>query len=189
VSLRRSATRVWLPLIALVLGAAGSARAGDVAASAAESGLPAALVEEAERVRPGAVVHLRFTLSSVEGEVLDSNRDRTPLVFTVGQDEVIRGLERALLGMRVGESRRVTVPPEEAYGPVDPAAVTEVPAERLPAEARTPGARVRARTGSGREVLARVREVRDGTVVLDLNHPLAGRTLVFDVEIVLVEPP
>jgi FKBP-type peptidyl-prolyl cis-trans isomerase 2 len=199
VSARGRAIRRWLAPVVLVLGTAGPAApdpsggepAGGepAAAPATGSGPAAAPADEAERVRPGAVVHLRFTLWGAGGEVLDSNRERTPLVFTVGRDEVIPGLERALLGMRVGETRRITVSPEEAYGPVDPAAVTDVPADRLPAEARIPGARVRARTGSGREVLARVREVRDGRVVLDLNHPLAGHTLHFDVEIVLVEPP
>lgn len=142
-----------------------------------------------QMVRPGAVVHLVFTLRNGDGEVLDRSNDRSPLVFTVGAGEVIPGLERALSGMTEGEARRVTVTPEEAYGPWDPTAVTEVPRDRLPADAREVGARVRARTRSGREAWARVREVREETVLLDLNHPLAGQTLVFDVRIILIEPP
>jgi len=156
----------------------------------AAPGEPAAVPEPSvQTVRPGAVVHLQFTLRNGDGEELDGNRDRSPLVFTVGAGEVVPGLERALSGMTEGEARRVTVPPDEAYGPWDPTAITEVPKERVPADARGVGARVRARTRSGREVWARVREVRDETVVLDLNHPLAGQTLVFDVMIILIEPP
>lgn len=145
--------------------------------------------EEGEVVRPGAVVHLEYTLTSPQGERLDSTQGRAPLVFTVGGGEVIPGLERALIGMRTGERKRITVLPAEAYGPVDPDAVAEVERGRVPAEAQHVGARVRGHTRSGREVLVRVREVKDATVVLDLNHPLAGQTLVFEVSVILVEPP
>jgi FKBP-type peptidyl-prolyl cis-trans isomerase SlyD len=91
--------------------------------------------------------------------------------------------------MKVGEEKRVTVPPEEAYGAIDPAAVTEVPRDRVPPEALVVGTRLSGQTQSGREMPVRVREIKDATVVLDLNHPLAGRTLVFDVRVLLIEPP
>ena len=146
-------------------------------------------VEEADEVRSGAVVHLEYTLWNEHGEVLDSNHGRAPLVFTLGKAEIISGLERALLGMKVGEHKRVTVPPDEGYGPIDPTAITEVPKDRVPPAALVVGARVRGQTRSGREMWVRVREIKDETVVLDLNHPLAGQTLVFDVTIILVEPP
>jgi len=174
-------------LAALAALVPAGARASDADPAPAE---PAADPAPApETVRPGAVVHLEFTLRSADGALLDGNRDRSPLVFAVGAGEVIPGLERALLGMTVGETRRITVEPEEAYGPRDPTAIAEVPRDRLPAEARVVGARVRARTRSGREVWARVREIGDATAVLDLNHPLAGQTLVFEVRVILVEPP
>ena len=140
-------------------------------------------------VEPGAVVHLEFLLRDETGAVLDDTRGRPPLVFTVGKGEVIPGLERRLAGMREGDARRITVPPAEAYGPVDPDAIAEVPIDRVPPEARVVGARLSGQTRSGREVPVRVREVKEASVVLDLNHPLAGRTLVFDVRIILVEPP
>jgi FKBP-type peptidyl-prolyl cis-trans isomerase SlyD len=146
-------------------------------------------VTDAPEVQPGAVVHLEFTLRDGSGAVLDDNRGRPPLVFTVGQREVIPGLEKALAGMKVGEERRITVLPEEGYGPVDPAAVTEVPTERVPPELRTVGARLVGQTRNGREMPVRVREIKETSIVLDLNHPLAGRTLVFDVRIILIEPP
>jgi FKBP-type peptidyl-prolyl cis-trans isomerase 2 len=146
-------------------------------------------VTDAPDVQPGAVVHLEFTLRDASGTVLDDNRGRPPLVFTFGKGEVIPGLERALAGMKVGEQRRITIPPEEGYGAVDPDAISEVPKDRVPPEARVVGARLVGQTRSGREVPVRIREIRDESVVLDLNHPLAGRTLVFDVRIILVEPP
>jgi FKBP-type peptidyl-prolyl cis-trans isomerase 2 len=183
--------RSWLALAAwmgLLLGAVVPARGADSGGAP-----PAAALEvepgAAEEVRAGAVVHLEFTLWDDAGTLLDSTRGRAPLVFTHGQGEVIAGLERALLGMKVGETKRITVRPEDAYGPVDPAATTEIPLERVPAESRKVGARLRGQTRSGREMPVLVREIRDDTVVLDLNHPLAGRSLVFEVRVILVEPP
>jgi len=173
--------------LVLALSVTGVARAADEPTPS-----PTSAVEpnaETPDVRPGSVVHLEFTLHDETGAVLDTNRGRTPLVFTYGSGEIIRGLERALTGMKVGDEKRVTVPPEEAYGSIDPAAVIEVPKDRVPPEALVVGARLRGHTQSGREVPVRVREIKDTTVVLDLNHPLAGRTLVFDVRVLLIEPP
>lgn len=142
-----------------------------------------------EEVRPGAVVHFQYVLRDEHGELLDSSWARVPLVVTQGAGQIIPGLERALAGMKVGDHKRVTVPPEEGYGPVDPAATTEVPRSRIPPEALQVGARLTGQTRSGREIPVRVREIKDETVVLDLNHPLAGQTLVFEVTIILIEPP
>jgi FKBP-type peptidyl-prolyl cis-trans isomerase 2 len=174
--------------LAVALSAGPAARASE---EALESSPPAEIqpTAEAQEVQPGAVVHLEFTLRDESGALQDDNRGRPPLVFTHGTGEVIPGLERALTGMKAGETKRITVPPEEGYGPVDPAAITEVPKARVPAEALVVGARLSGQTRSGREVPVRVREIRDGTVVLDLNHPLAGKTLVFEVRVILVEPP
>jgi len=174
-------------LAAATLTAGSIGRAADEREPAGPTGVePAA---DAGAVRPGAVVHLEFVLRDASGAVLDDNRGRPPLVFTFGQGEVIPGLERGLTGMTVGEERRITVPPEDGYGAVDPEAISEVPVDRVPPEARVVGARLVGQTRSGREVPVRIREIKDESVVLDLNHPLAGRTLVFDVRIILIEPP
>lgn len=146
-------------------------------------------IPEAEVVRPGAVVHFQYVLRDDKGELLESSWARSPLVVTHGTGQIIPGLERALTGMKVGDVKHVTVPPEDGYGPVDPAAITEVPKSRIPPEALQVGARLVGQTRSRREVPVRVREIKDETVVLDLNHPLAGQTLVFEVTIILVEPP
>lgn len=145
-------------------------------------------IGEAQEVRPGSVVHLEFTLRNDNGEALDSSRGRAPLVFTQGEGQIIPGLDRGVLGMKVGEQKQITVPPEDAYGPVDPEAVTEVPKSRVPPDALEVGTVLVGRTRSGREIPVRVREVKEETVVLDLNHPLAGQTLLFEVTIILIEP-
>ena len=176
----------WL---SLVLGAASPTRGAEPGAAAPGVVTQVEPLPDDHEVRAGAVVHLEFTLWDDTGTLLDTTRGRAPLVFTHGQGEVIAGLERALLGMKVGDTKRVTLLPEDAYGPVDPAATTEIPVERVPADSRKVGARLRGQTRSGREVPVLVREIRDGTVVLDLNHPLAGRSLVFEVRVILVEPP
>ena len=182
--------RPWLVAsIGLLLGTVAPARGAEDGAPAPGVATEVEPPADGEEVRAGAVVHLEFTLWDDAGTLLDTTRGRAPLVFTQGRGEVIAGLERALLGMKVGEAKRVTVLPQDAYGVVDPAATTEIPVERVPEESRKVGARFRGQTRSGRELPVRVREIRDGTVVLDLNHPLAGRTLVFDVRVILVEPP
>jgi FKBP-type peptidyl-prolyl cis-trans isomerase SlyD len=175
--------------VGLLLGATSPARGAEPGIASPGSATEVEPLPDGHEIGAGAVVHLEFTLWDDAGTLLDTTRGRTPLVFTQGQGEVIAGLERALSGMKAGETKRVTVSPEDGYGAVDPAATTEVPVERMPAEARKVGARLRAQTRSGREVPARVREIRDGTAILDLNHPLAGRTLVFEVRVILVEPP
>ncbi|MGH7263706.1 MAG: FKBP-type peptidyl-prolyl cis-trans isomerase, partial [Candidatus Rokuibacteriota bacterium] len=146
-------------------------------------------IAEGQEARPGAVIHLEYTVWDERGELLGSTGGQPPIVFTLGKGEVIAGLERAVVGMKVGERKRVTVPPTDAFGPVDPDAMAEVARSGVPAEAHVVGASIPAQTPGGRHVTARVREVREDTLVLDLNHPLAGRTLVFEVKIVLVEPP
>jgi len=85
--------------------------------------------------------------------------------------------------MKVGESKQVTVEPELGYGPINPQAVQEIPIENIPEEARKVGAQLQGKDGQGRMVHPRVTEVKEQMVVLDFNHPLAGKKLFFDVKI------
>ena len=103
--------------------------------------------------------------------------------FTQGSHKIIPGLETALEGMKVGESKQVTVAPEQGYGPINPQAVQEVPIDKIPEEARKIGAQLQGKDGQGRMVHPRVTEVKEQVVVLDFNHPLAGKKLFFDVKI------
>jgi len=137
----------------------------------------------------GSKVQLEYTLTIDDGKVLDSNTGREPLTFTQGQQQIIPGLEKALEGMRASEKKKVTVNAAEAYGEVDPTAITEVPKERVPAQALTVGTGFVARGPNGETRPVRVKEIREQTVIIDLNHPLAGKTLVFDVKVLSVESP
>lgn len=139
-------------------------------------------------IESGTTVEITYTLKDEAGDVLDSNEGQAPLRYVHGRREIVPGLERALDGLRAGDERQVTVAAADAYGPVDPAAVAEVPRQTVPAEALVPGTPLVARRQDGATRPVRVKEVRESTVVLDLNHPLAGKTLHFDVRIVDVAP-
>lgn len=139
-------------------------------------------------IENGATVQLEYTLKDDAGTVLDSNKGRPPLSYVQGQQQIVPGLEKALNGMRAGDEKNVVVNPEEGYGLADPTAQTEVPKQVLPADALTVGTQLVARSRTGETMLVRVKEVKDATVIIDLNHPLAGKTLHFDIKVLGVEP-
>ncbi|MBI4609281.1 MAG: peptidylprolyl isomerase [Candidatus Rokubacteria bacterium] len=139
-------------------------------------------------IESGSTVQLEYTLKDDAGTVLDSNKGRGPLTFVQGQQQIVPGLEKALNGMQAGDEKQVTVKPEEGYGALDPSAQAEVPKQMLPADALTVGTQLVARSRTGETMLVRVKEVKDATVIIDLNHPLAGKTLYFDVKVLGVEP-
>jgi FKBP-type peptidyl-prolyl cis-trans isomerase SlyD len=141
-------------------------------------------------VQNGSTVSLEYTLKDDGGQVLDSNKGGDPLVFVQGQRQIISGLERELVGMRAGEEKKVKVEPDDGgYGPVVPGAQQEVPKDAIPKEGLKVGTQLTARSGSGEARPVTVKEIRDTTVVLDFNHPLAGKTLFFDVKILGVQGP
>ena len=139
-------------------------------------------------VQKGSVVSFEYTLSDDEGKVIESNKGKKPLKYTHGQGQIIPGLEKELLEMKVGGEKNIRVKPEEAYGPVNPKAFQEISREKLPPGDLKVGDKLQARNAQGQPYSVRVREIRGKTVVLDLNHPLAGKTLVFDVKILSIEP-
>jgi len=135
----------------------------------------------------GSTVKLEYTLTDDKGTLLDTNKEKEPLVYTHGQGQIIPGLEKALIGLRTGDAKHVVIRPEEAYGPIRPEAVVEVPKERIPEKLHTVGAHLTAQNKDGQPMYAFVKEVKEKTVVLDTNHPLAGKVLTFDVKIIEVE--
>jgi FKBP-type peptidyl-prolyl cis-trans isomerase SlyD len=135
----------------------------------------------------GNTISIEYTLTLENKEVVDTNVGKKPLKFVQGSHEIIPGLEEALEGMKKGESKQVTVPPEQGYGPRDPQAVLEVPLDQIPPDARKVGTQLQGKNAQGRVVHPRVTEVKDQAVVLDFNHPLAGETLFFDVKILDIE--
>jgi FKBP-type peptidyl-prolyl cis-trans isomerase SlyD len=148
-----------------------------------------AMAQSKVAIEKGSSVKIEYTLKDDKGAVLDTNAGKDALAFTQGSQQIIPGLDKALLGMKAGDTKKVTVKPEDAYGQVDPKAEAEVPKTALPEGAAVVGTRLLARGQDGQPRPVTVKAVKDTTVMLDLNHPLAGKTLFFDVKVVSVEPP
>jgi FKBP-type peptidyl-prolyl cis-trans isomerase 2 len=140
-------------------------------------------------IQNGSTVRLEYRLSDEKGTVLDTNEGQEPLVYTHGQRQIIPGLEKALNGLRTGDTKHVVVSSDEAYGPIRPEAMIEVPKERVPPSLQTVGARLLGQSKDGQPIHAFVKEVKEKTILLDTNHPLAGKALTFDVKVVEVEAP
>ena len=137
-------------------------------------------------ISDGSKVQLHYTLT-VEGEQIESSRGRDPLSYEHGRGQIIPGLEKALDGLDVGDTRQVTVEPAQAYGEHDPEAVQEVPKEAFQdVDQLSVGSMVQGQAADGRGFQAEIAAIGDETVTLDLNHPMAGKTLTFDVEVVAV---
>lgn len=134
-------------------------------------------------VSNGKQVTLEYTMKLDDQSVVDTNVGQEPLKVTQGKHEVIPGLEKALEGMAPGDKKKVTVAPAEAYGTVDPKAFKEVDKNIVPEDARKVGAQLEGKTPDGQKVYPRISEVKNDTIVLDFNHPLAGKTLHFDVKV------
>lgn len=140
------------------------------------------------QVADGVVVTLEYTLR-VDNEVVDSSEGHEPIQFVQGQGEVIQGLERALYGLTVGDSKQVVVPPEEGYGEYDPDAVGSLPRSDFPQDIPLEeGVTLNIRDEEGHSVDATIDRVESDAVWLNFNHPLAGEELHFDVKVVGVRP-
>lgn len=139
-------------------------------------------------ISAGSKVRIHYTLK-VEDEVIDSSAGREPLEYRHGQGMLVPGVEAGLEGAKPGDKKKLTIPAKDGYGEADPAMVITAPREAF---AQMPdlkvGATVRA-SGPEGDFRAIVVEIAEAAVKLDLNHPLAGKTLDFDIEVVAVEPP
>jgi FKBP-type peptidyl-prolyl cis-trans isomerase SlyD len=136
------------------------------------------------KVTDDVVVSIDYTLT-VEGEVVDSTEDDEPLQFLQGHQNIIPGLEKELVGMKIGDNKKVVVPPTEAYGEVDPENIIEVPRDEFPTEIPLePGTELEVKNADGEVLSATIAEISSSSVKLDFNHPLAGKQLMFDVTII-----
>ncbi|SOE17912.1 peptidylprolyl isomerase [Hoeflea halophila] len=133
--------------------------------------------------KSGDTVRINYTGKLTDGTQFDSSEGREPLEFQVGSGQIIPGLDREVEGMKVGDKQTVTVPAAEAYGPHDPAKVQQVPRSALPPELEPQeGMQLQAQTPQGGQVMLLVTTVGEENITVDANHPLAGKDLVFDIE-------
>jgi len=142
------------------------------------------------KVGKGSVVSIDYRLHLGDGNVIDASHPAQPLTYLHGEGQIVPGLEQALEGLDAGEARQVVVAPDDGYGPSDPSALHEVPRTAFPpALELQEGAEMMAQGEHGEPVPFVVRRVGLETVLVDLNHPLAGKTLHFDVMVREVREP
>jgi len=134
-------------------------------------------------VREGSIVSIEYTLTDDSGQLLDSNVGKEPLTYIQGAGQIVKGLEAEMIGLKVGDRKKVHVKPEDGYGLPDQQAFQEIPRDKIPPDAQKAGAMLMTKTQDGRTLPLRVHEVKDKTVVVDFNHPLAGKALNFDVTV------
>ena len=134
-------------------------------------------------VTKGKVISLEYTLKLDEKQVVDTNVGKDPLTYTQGTNQIIRGVEAAVAGMTVGQAKHVILTPADGYGARDLTKLHEVPKQKLPEDIKV-GMKLHGKDASGQVVQPIVSEIRDNTVLLDFNHPLAGKTLFLDVKVV-----
>jgi FKBP-type peptidyl-prolyl cis-trans isomerase 2 len=135
--------------------------------------------------KSGDTVRLHYTGTLNDGTEFDSSAGRDPLGFTIGAGDIIAGFEQAVIGMVLGESKSVTIASDRAYGARKSEMVQEVDRANIPAEIDLEtGMELQASGPDGQMVRLTVIELNDGSVTLDANHPLAGKDLTFDLELV-----
>jgi FKBP-type peptidyl-prolyl cis-trans isomerase SlyD len=136
-------------------------------------------------IQAGAEVTFDYTLTDESGTVIDSSKGKgkEPIHYIHGKRQIIPGLEKELVGMAVGGEKKVTLKPEDAYGLIDPRAFQEVSKDKLPPDALKVGTMLMMQGPQGQGVPVRVHEIKEKTVIMDFNHPLAGKTLSFDIKI------
>lgn len=133
------------------------------------------------------VVGIHYTLKNGAGDVLDSSSGADPLLYLHGHDNIVPGLERKLTGKAIGDKLNVTVQPADGYGERDPRGEQRVPREAFPADVTLEqGMQLALRDPSGAVVPLWIARVEPDVVHIDLNHPLAGEVLHFDVEVVSI---
>ena len=143
--------------------------------------------ENTMTVQNGKEVEFDYKLI-VDGKLVDSSEGQKPLRYVHGEGHVIPGLLKGLQGMRVGEEKNITVMPEEAYGAVKPNGFKEVPRSSLPSNIDLKeNMLLQVKDPAGRAGVVRIKEIKKDTVLVDFNHPLAGKTLNFEVKVVSIK--
>jgi FKBP-type peptidyl-prolyl cis-trans isomerase 2 len=134
--------------------------------------------------KTGDTVKVHYTGRLDDDTVFDTSRGKSPLKFTIGEGNLIKGFEKGLIGMEVGEKKNLVIPPEEAYGQNDEKLTTKVSRSHLPDSVQPAiGMQLQVKQKDGSIFMVWITGMDEETVTLDANHPLAGKTLNFDVEL------
>jgi FKBP-type peptidyl-prolyl cis-trans isomerase SlyD len=153
--------------------------------SGSRAGIPQTVtLKPGAAIQEGSIVSIEYTLTDAASNVLDSSAGKEPLTYIQGAGQIVQGLERELAGLKVGDHKKVQVKPEEGYGLPDPKAFQEIPKDKVPLDAHKVGSMLMTKGPQGQAIALRVSEIKEKTVVVDFNHPLAGKTLNFDVKVV-----
>jgi FKBP-type peptidyl-prolyl cis-trans isomerase SlyD len=143
---------------------------------------PMVSLKPGEVIQDDSIVSIEYTLTDDTGKVVDSNVGKEPLTYLHGSGQIVRGLEKELTGLKVGDQKKIVVKPEDGYQ-ANPNAFQEIPRDKLPREALKVGTMLATRGPQGETIAIRVHEIKEKTVVVDFNSPLAGKTLHFDVKV------
>jgi FKBP-type peptidyl-prolyl cis-trans isomerase 2 len=136
-------------------------------------------------VQSGDTIKIHYHGRLTDGTTFDSSAGRSPLEFTVGSGSVIKGFDEGVQGMSVGEKKTIEIPFLEAYGPEDPAMIIEFPVDRLPEDLKPEvGMQLNMNNAEGQQFPVVITEITDENIILNANHPLAGKDLIFDLELV-----
>lgn len=139
------------------------------------------------QVKVGDTVRIHYTGTLADGSQFNSSQGRDPLEFEVGSGQIIPGLDKAIPGMIAGDTKTVVVAAAEAYGEVNPAAVQNIAREQVPDHIPLEeGLQLQVQAPDGRVFPVVIRSFDEETVVLDMNHPLAGKDLTFEIELVSI---
>jgi len=138
--------------------------------------------------KSGDTAHVHYTGRLEDGTIFDTSDGRDPLPFELGGGQVIPGFDKAITGMEVGEKKTVTIPSAEAYGPHSDERTFMVPRDNLPPGYDPKvGEVMRMETKEGQQMNVIITEVNEDSVRMDANHPLVGKDLIFDIELVKVD--
>ena len=136
-------------------------------------------------MKPGTKVKVHYTGTLNDGSIFDSSEGKEPLEFTIGENQVIKGFEDGVKAMKLNEEKTIKINPNEAYGEVNQQLIISVPREKFPPEIEVNG-RLIMKGPQGQQIPAIIKEVRDNVVIIDMNHPLAGKELNFKVKVVWI---
>jgi FKBP-type peptidyl-prolyl cis-trans isomerase 2 len=145
-----------------------------------------------EKVEEGVCVKITYTGTFDDGKIFDTTDDHEgePFDFIVGSGNVVPGMDKAVLGMKKGENKKFRLEPAEAYGERDPKAIEKIPISEFEGDMKPqPGMFVQMQTNNGHVIVAEILEVNKKDVKIDLNHPLAGKSLNFDITVVDILDP